>query len=85
MPSADFCSAIRMPRGRLSRRSDTEQISRGHFSRYFHRRSDQLGPEHIRQYQAMLFSKLKLDPNTVTAMLLAGVLYFILRRRAATR
>jgi len=29
-----------------------------HFSRYFHRRPDQLGPEHIRQYQAMLFSKL---------------------------
>jgi hypothetical protein len=25
-----------------------------HFSRYFHRRPDQLGPEHIRQYQAML-------------------------------
>jgi len=27
-----------------------------HFSRYFHRRLDQLGPEHIRQYQATLFS-----------------------------
>jgi integrase/recombinase XerD len=27
-----------------------------HFSRYFHRRPDQLGPEHIRQYQAMLFT-----------------------------
>jgi len=26
------------------------------FSRYFHRRPDQLGPEHIRQYQAMLFT-----------------------------
>jgi len=33
MPSADFCSAVRMPRGTLSRRSDTEQISRGKFNR----------------------------------------------------
>ena len=31
-----------------------------HFSQYFHRRPDRLRPEHIRQYQAMLFSKLKL-------------------------
>jgi len=36
-----------------------------HFSQYFHRRPDRLRPEHIRQYQAMLFSKLKLEPNTV--------------------
>ena len=40
-----------------------------HFSRYFHRRPDQFGPEHIRQYQAMLFSKLKYSPNTVTLRL----------------
>src|SRR6266446_10299222 len=33
MPSADFCSAIRPPRGALSRRSDTEQISWGKLSR----------------------------------------------------
>src|SRR5271169_6077102 len=33
MPSADFCSAVRMPRGILSRRSDTKQISRGKFNR----------------------------------------------------
>ena len=26
-----------------------------HFSQYFHRPPDQLGPEHIRQYQAMIF------------------------------
>ena len=31
-PSADFCPAVRMPRGILSRRSDTEQISWGKFS-----------------------------------------------------
>ncbi len=35
-----------------------------HFSRYFHRPPDQLGPEHIRRYQAMLFTKLKFSPNT---------------------
>jgi integrase/recombinase XerD len=27
-----------------------------HFNRYFRRPPDQLGPEHIRQYQAMLFT-----------------------------
>ena len=33
MPSADFCPAVRPPRGALSRRSDTGQISWGKFSR----------------------------------------------------
>ena len=33
MPSADFCSAVRLPFGRLSRLRDTEQISWGKFSR----------------------------------------------------
>jgi Phage integrase, N-terminal SAM-like domain len=37
-----------------------------HFSRHFHRSPDQLGPEHIRQYQAALFTRWKLAPNTVT-------------------
>jgi hypothetical protein len=32
-PSADFCSAVRLPLDSLSRRSDTEQISRGKFNR----------------------------------------------------
>jgi membrane protease YdiL (CAAX protease family) len=31
-----------------------------HFSRHFHRSPDQLGPEHIRQYQAALFTRWKL-------------------------
>ena len=48
-----------------------------HFSRHFHRSPDQLGPEHIRQYQAALFTRWKLAPNTVTqrlaAILCAGV------------
>src|SRR5262249_24408816 len=33
MPSADFCSAVRPPFDRLSRRSDTAQISWGKLSR----------------------------------------------------
>src|SRR6516164_10643696 len=33
MPSADFCPAVRPPLDGLSRRSDTEQISWGKFSR----------------------------------------------------
>src|SRR5262249_4632272 len=32
MPSADFCSAVRLPLDSLSRRSDTEQISWGKLS-----------------------------------------------------
>jgi integrase/recombinase XerD len=32
-----------------------------HFSRFFHRRPDQLGPEHIRQYQAMLFHQVEVQ------------------------
>ena len=48
-----------------------------HFSRYFHRRPDQLGPEHIRQYQAMLFTKLKFSPNTVTQRLSALRFFYI--------
>jgi site-specific recombinase XerD len=41
------------------------------FSRYFRRPPDQLGPEHIRQYQAALFTGWKLGPNTVTQRLAA--------------
>ena len=48
-----------------------------HFSRYFHRSPDRLGPEHIRQYQAMLFSKLKFSPNTVTQRLGALRFFYI--------
>jgi site-specific recombinase XerD len=42
-----------------------------HFSRYFRRPPDQLGPEHIRQYQAALFTHWKLSPNSVTQRLAA--------------
>ncbi len=43
------------------------------FARYFNRPPDQLGPQHIREYQALLFSKKKLAPNSVTQRLPAEV------------
>ena len=42
------------------------------FARYFHCRPDQLGPDHIRQYQAYLFRERKLTANSVTQRLGAG-------------
>src|SRR5438477_1699942 len=48
-----------------------------HFSRYFHRRPDQLGPDHIREYQAALFTKLKFSPNTVTLRLASLRFFYI--------
>jgi integrase/recombinase XerD len=44
-----------------------------HFSKYFHRRPDELGPEQIRQYQPALFTRWKLAPNTVTQRLAAVI------------
>ena len=41
------------------------------FSRYFNCSPHQLGPSHVRQYQAMLFSHRKLASNTVTQHLAA--------------
>ncbi len=49
-----------------------------HFSQYFHRSPDQLGPEHIREYQAALFTKWKLAPNTVNQRL-AGLRFFYIQ------
>src|ERR1039457_1927878 len=48
-----------------------------HFSRYFRRRPDQLGPEDIRKYQAMLFTKLKYSPNTVILRLASLRFFYI--------
>jgi integrase/recombinase XerD len=48
-----------------------------HFSRYFRRPPDQLGPEHIREYQAMLFTKLKVSPNTVTVRLASLRFFYV--------
>ena len=48
-----------------------------HFSRYFRRPPDQLGPEDIRKYQTMLFTKLKFSPNTVTLRLASLRFFYI--------
>jgi integrase/recombinase XerD len=47
------------------------------FARYFHKRPDQLGPDHIRQYQAYLFRERKLSPNSVTQRLGALRVFYI--------
>jgi hypothetical protein len=48
-----------------------------HFSRHFHRSPYQLGPEQIRQYQAGLFTRWKLAPNTVTQRLAAFRFFYV--------
>ena len=48
-----------------------------HFSLYFRRPPDQLGPEDIRKYQAMLFSKLKYGPKTVILRLASLRFFYI--------
>jgi len=48
-----------------------------HFSRHFHRSPDQLGPEEIRQYEAALFTRWKLAPNTVTQRLAAFRFFYV--------
>jgi len=48
-----------------------------HFSRYFRRRSDQLGPEDIRKYQAALFTQFKFSPNTVILRLASQGFFYI--------
>ena len=48
-----------------------------HFSGYFRRSPDQLGPDHIREYQVALFKKFKLAPNTVSQRLAALRFFYI--------
>jgi integrase/recombinase XerD len=47
------------------------------FARYFNRSPDQLGPDHIRRYQAYLFRERKLAPNSVTQRLAALRFFYI--------
>ena len=47
------------------------------FSFHFHCPPNQLGPEHIRQYQAHLFGQQKLAPSTVTQHLAALRFFYI--------
>ena len=49
----------------------------GDFARYFHHPPGRLGPQHIRQYQAHLFSQRKLAPGRVTQRLAALRFFFI--------
>ena len=48
-----------------------------HFSRYFRRRPDQLGPEDIRKYQAAQFTQFKFSPNTVILRLASLRFFYI--------
>src|SRR5260370_2192570 len=48
------------------------------FARYFKRSPDQLGPDHMRQYQAYLFRERKLHTNTVIQHL-GGIRFFYIR------
>jgi integrase/recombinase XerD len=47
------------------------------FARYFKRPPDQLGPQHIREYQAYLFRERKLAARTVTQRLAALRFFFV--------
>lgn len=47
------------------------------FARFFSRRPDRLGPEHIRQYQAHLFRDRKLHANTVSQRVAALRFFYI--------
>ena len=60
----------------LERRNYSESTVE-HYSRHFHRSPDQLGPEHIRQYQAAMFREWKLAPNTVTQRLAALRFFYV--------
>jgi integrase/recombinase XerD len=47
------------------------------FAQYFKRPPDQLGPEHIRKFQAHFFTDRKLAPNTVNQRLAALRFFFV--------
>jgi integrase/recombinase XerD len=47
------------------------------FTKYFHRAPDQLGPQHIRQYQVHLFRERKLSSNSVRQRVAALRFFFV--------
>ena len=67
----------------LERRNYSQSTPRAYvhrvfdFTRYFKRAPDQLGPEHIREYQAYLFRERKLDASTVNAATAALRFFFV--------
>src|SRR5512138_1931457 len=67
----------------LERRNFSQSTTRSYirtvedFARHFHRSPDQLGPQHVREYQAYLFTKRKLAANTVILHLAALRFFFV--------
>ena len=67
----------------LERRNYSKETIRAYvhavkdFAAYFHRPPDQLGPEHVREYQAHLLRDRKLSPNTVTTRTGALRFFFV--------
>ncbi len=67
----------------LQRRNYSEATTRYYirkveaFARHFRRPPDRLGPQHIREYQAHLFTKRKLSPGSVTNHLCALRFFYI--------
>ena len=54
------------------------------FAEYFHRSPDQLGREHVRQYQLHLVQERKLEPKSVIVQMAAlGFLYLKVLRRSS--
>jgi integrase/recombinase XerD len=68
----------------LQRRNFSPETIRGYigvverFARYFGKRPDQLGPEHIRRWQVHLLQERKLAPGTVVTQV-AGLRFFFVR------
>jgi hypothetical protein len=67
----------------LQRRHYSEATTRRYipfierFAKPFHRSPDRLGPQHIREYQAQLFTLHKLTPGSVTNHLCALRFFYI--------
>lgn len=67
----------------LERRNYSHETTRAYiqamkdFSAYFKRPPDQLGPEHVREYQAYLLRERKLSPNTVNMRTGAFRFFFV--------
>jgi len=53
------------------------------FARYFHRSPDRLTPEHIREYQVLLFRDCKLSPGTIEGRTAALRFLFVKTLRRA--
>jgi integrase/recombinase XerD len=67
----------------LQRRNFSEATIRAYigaverFARFFGKPPDQLGPDHIRQYQAHLLHERKLKPETVVGQVAALRFFFV--------